>query len=131
MKIAIFENEYESVKGAFEIANFLNFNNELEFENFQSSQNANFSTIRNYSVIFVDIDLATKSDLDGFSLIQKIRKIDDALTNRIIILTGNNRIKEILIERNIYSDLISIIIKPTDFQEITKYIKKVINEIPI
>lgn len=127
MKIAIFENEYDSVKGAFDIANFLNFNNELQFENFSSSQNADFSTIRNYSVIFIDIDLATKSELDGFGLIQKIRKLDDSLTNKIVILTGNNRIKEILKERNIYSDAIKIIIKPTDYEEITGVINKVIN----
>ena len=127
MKIAIFENEYDSVKGAFESANFLNFSNMLEFENFPSSQNANFSNIESYRAIFVDIYLAAKSELDGFGLIQKIRKFDDKLTERIVILTGNNKIKEILKERDIYSELINIIIKPTDFEEITKVIKKIIS----
>ena len=82
-------------------------------------------TINEYDVIFVDIDLSSKSELDGFSLIQNIRSFDDALTKRIIILTGNNKIEEILRERKIYSPEISIIIKPASYIEISNKIKKV------
>ncbi len=126
MKIAIFENEYDSVKGAFDTANLMEFNNELKFESFTSSQNANFSKIKNYSVIFVDIDLSQKSDLDGFGVIQKIRSINDYYTKRIVILTGNNKIKSTMMERNVFDKRIQIIIKPTDYEEIAFCINNVI-----
>lgn len=126
MKIAIFENEYDSIKGAFESANLLDFNRGLILVNFPSSQSADFNTINEYQVIFIDIDLSSKSELDGFSLIEKIRSIDDTLTKRIVILTGNNKIEEILKERGIYSKTISIIIKPASYIEITNKIRKVL-----
>jgi DNA-binding LytR/AlgR family response regulator len=126
MKIAVFENQYDSVKGAFETANLLNYNNTLEIEVFPSSQTADLTELTKYLAIFVDIDLSAKSELDGFALIQKIRTINDSLTSKIIILTGNNKIKEILKSREIYSKLIQIIIKPTNYEEITESINKVI-----
>lgn len=126
MKIAIFENEYESVKGAFETANLLNFNNKLEIENFQSSQKADLSKLDEYTAIFIDIDLSSKSDLDGFALIQKIAGIDEKLMKKIIILTGNNKIEEALNSRNIKGGLIQIIIKPTNYEEITEHMNKII-----
>jgi CheY-like chemotaxis protein len=126
MKIAVFENQYDSVKGAFETANLLNYNNTLQIEVFASSQIADLTKLAEYSAIFIDIDLSTKSELDGFALIQKIRSINDLLTSKIIILTGNNKIKEILKSREIYSKLIQIIIKPTNYEEITESINKAI-----
>lgn len=127
MKVAVFENEYDSVKGAFETSKLLDFNNELEIDVFPSSQKADFTSLEEFSAIFVDIDLSAKSELDGFSLIQKIRTINDLLTNRIIILTGNNKIEEILKERKIFSESIQIIIKPTNYEEISSAIKKAQN----
>ena len=126
MKIAVFENEYKSVKNAFEVANLLNFNSELIIKNFASSQAFEFSEIQNYSVIFIDIDLSTQSHLDGFALIQKIVSNFPSLTDRIVILTGNNQINEALKERNIKIKNIKIINKPTDYDELTKIINMII-----
>lgn len=126
MKIAIFENEYESIKGAFETANLLRFNKKLEFSVFTSSQNADFLNIHNYSIIFIDIDLSSKSFLDGFGVINKIKEIDDNLMKRTIILTGNNKIKEAMDDRNISDPRINIIIKPTNYEEISSIIKKIV-----
>ena len=125
MKIAIFENEYESVKGAFEVANLLEFGGQLDIQAFVSSQNARFQEIGMFDVIFIDIDLSSKSKLDGFGVIEEICEIDVNLINRIIILTGNNKIEEILSERNIPKDQLQIIIKPTDYEEISNSIKKI------
>jgi DNA-binding LytR/AlgR family response regulator len=126
MKIAIFENEYDSVKGAFEFANLITFNNEIEYDIFPASNNAKFDIIDTYSVIFVDIDLSSKSELDGFGLILKIQDINPSLTEKIVILTGNNRITEILKEKGISTKAINIIIKPTDYLEISKVIRNVL-----
>jgi CheY-like chemotaxis protein len=125
MKIAIFENELDSVKGAFDTANLTAFNKTLELEYFTSSQNADYSTISNYVAIFVDIDLSQKSNMDGFGVINKIKQIDDALAERIIILTGNNKIRETMKDRSIIDDRIAIIIKPTHYEEVTHHINRV------
>ena len=125
MKIAIFENEYPSVQGAFDAANLIDFNNQLTVKVFPSSQSANFQEMKEYEVIFVDIDLSTKSQLDGFGVINKIKECDNSLTNRIVILTGNSKIEEILSERGIERDGIQIIIKPTNFTEISNAINNV------
>lgn len=125
MKIAIFENEYESVKGAFEAANLINFNNQLDIKVFPSSQKANLNKIDEFIVIFVDIDLSSKSELDGFSLIQQIQSIDVNLLQRVVILTGNNKIQEALKNRNI-DYKIKTIIKPTNYEEISQNISQIV-----
>ena len=125
MNIAVFENEYQSVSGAFNAASLLNFNNALNIQVFPSSQSATLTEITGYDVIFIDIDLSSKSDLDGYSLIQQLQKLDDKINYKIVILTGNNKIIESLNLRKINSTNISIIIKPTDYEEITKVIMRV------
>ncbi|MCW2121063.1 hypothetical protein [Flavobacterium sp. 7A] len=127
MKIAVFENEYESVKGSFETANLVDFNNELDVHVYPSSQLANLLLIDQFSVIFIDIDLSTKSELDGFGLIKKLDEISNLINKKIIILTGNNKIEDALKSRNIKSDIYHIIIKPTNFLEISKAITRVTN----
>lgn len=126
MKIAVFENEYQSVSGSFNAANLLNFNNQLQIEVFPSSQVANLQEIVNYDVIFIDIDLSSKSDMDGYSLIQELNKIQKEINYKIVILTGNNKIVESLNQKGINSISLSIIIKPTDFEEITNNINKIV-----
>lgn len=125
MKIVVFENEYQSVSGAFNASNFLTFENSLNIQNFPSSQSAKLSEIVKYDVIFIDIDLSSKSDLDGYSLIEHLQKLDKKINKKIVILTGNNKIIESLNLRKIDSTDVSIIIKPTDYEEITKVILKV------
>lgn len=126
MRVAVFENEYESVRGAFETSNLVDFNNTISIDVFVSSQSADLSRLSDYDVIFVDIDLSAKSQLDGFALIQRIRSNDQNMTSRIVILTGNNKIEEILKDRGIYSPSIQIAIKPTNFVTITSAIKKAV-----
>ena len=126
MKIAIFENEYESVTGAFEVANLIDFSGLLDITIFVSSQNARFEEIGVFDVVFVDIDLSSKSNLDGFGVIKAIREIDASFLNRIVILTGNNKIEEILEEKGIPKEKLKIIIKPTDYEEISRVINKII-----
>lgn len=129
MKIAVFENEYQSVSGAFNAANFLNFENSLDIHVFPSSQSTMLPEIVNFDVIFIDIDLSSKSELDGYSLIQQLQKLEDKINKKIVILTGNNKIIESLNLRKLNSTDISIIIKPTDYEEIAKVITKVKNTI--
>ena len=127
MKIAVFENEYQSVSGAFNTANLLYFDSGLNIQVFPSSQSASLSELVNFDVIFIDIDLSSKSELDGYSLIQQLQKLDKNINQKTIILTGNNKIIESLSLRKINSERISIIIKPTDYEEIANEILKIKN----
>ncbi len=128
MKIIIFENEFMSIEGAFEAASLLGFDNNLEFVVHPSTQNFDFSTISEFLVIFVDISLAKKSDLDGYSLIKKITEINKNLLLRVVILTGNNKVNEELKIRKIDLDNSKILIKPTNYKELIKVIKFITNK---
>lgn len=88
MKIAIFENEYDTVEIAFKYLNKKYFNSTLQFENYPRSDSfSDLSKLENYELIIVDLDLSSQSSLDGFGLIKKIER---TLTNpyKILILTG-------------------------------------------
>jgi DNA-binding LytR/AlgR family response regulator len=125
MKIAVFENEYESVKGAFQAANLISFNGKLEFDIYPSAQSANVDRISDYDVIFVDISLSSRSDLDGYALIQKMHAMDPSLLSKIVVLTGNNKIEEGLKQRSINASNLQIIVKPTNYEEIAEKIKNI------
>lgn len=125
MKIVVFENEYNSVRGAFDAANLINFDRRLEITQYPSSQNANLHKINEFDVIFIDIDLSSKSELDGYSLIKKLKEIHSRIAQKIVILTGNNKIKQSLDLKHLNSNEFKLIIKPTDFVEITKVIKEI------
>lgn len=90
MKIAIFENEFDTVEVAFKYLNKKYYNNTLEFNNFPRSDSLDdLKKIDEYSLVIVDLDLSTNSELDGFGL---IRKIENQFTNpvKILILTGQS-----------------------------------------
>lgn len=125
MKVAIFENEYESVRISFETANLVYFDNKIEFTIYPSSQSADLRKINDYDVVFIDIDLSSKSDLDGYSLIEKISNTYPGVEKRIVVLTGNNKIVESLNLRGLYIKNLQIIIKPTDYEEVSKSIMEI------
>ncbi|MCS4163788.1 response regulator [Sphingobacterium sp. BIGb0116] len=125
MKIAVFENEYDSVKIAFEAANELNFDSKLDIDVFAKTQLCDLNKISQYSVIFIDIDLATASNMDGYSLLNYWKDNDNVL-RKVIILTGNNKIKEGLEAKKIDPNILELIIKPTNYSEVTQKIKTVL-----
>lgn len=126
MKLAIFENEFQSVKGAFDSANLLNFDNLFTYDVYVSTQLFSMEWTMNYDIFIVDMDLSTKSELDGFGLIKKFTLKDELLLNKIIVLTGNNKIREVLKERNIDIKEKRILVKPISYKEITDSINDVI-----
>ncbi|RUA29007.1 MAG: hypothetical protein DSY77_15585 [Bacteroidetes bacterium] len=126
MKIAVFENQFEDIKGAFEFANLLSFDGNLEIKIFPRSQDCDLETISIFDVIFIDIDLSKKSELDGYGLVKKLQELEGDLLNRIVILTGHSKIKDTMIHRGIDDERIKIVIKPTDFEELTDVINEVI-----
>lgn len=88
MKIAIFENEFDTLEVAFNYTNKKYYQNKLVFKNFPRSQDfKNFDDIINFELIIIDLDLSSYSELDGFGLIKKIEEKIDGKAN-ILILTG-------------------------------------------
>ena len=76
-KILIIEDEWNTIKGSFELANIFAFNNELIFENKIKSQDVDYNSFKtSYCAIFIDITLAKNSKWDGFNIIKKMFKVN-------------------------------------------------------
>lgn len=87
MKILVFENEIPAVSEAFNDVNVLDFNNELEVTYIDKSQNfRDFRQANQYDLIFVDIDLSSNSEKDGYGIIEDLKRNS---YDKIVILTGN------------------------------------------
>lgn len=88
MKIAIFENEYDTIEIAFKYLNKKYFNFSLKIENYPSSDSfTEIKKLQDYELIIIDLDLSSQSSLDGFGLIKKIeRTLEEPY--KILILTG-------------------------------------------
>lgn len=127
MKLLIIENEIKEVDTTFEAANYLYFKNELIFEYIDSSQKIKpFTSILDYGLIIIDIVLAPNSEKDGFGLIRDIISIYPDLVHKIIILTGDSKIKEKLIEKKL--PLFPIIEKPIGIEQIKEIISVFFNK---
>jgi DNA-binding NtrC family response regulator len=123
MKIAIFENQYQQVKEQFDIVKRIFFKDQLEIEQYNSSQQfKEINKISEYSLFIIDISLSSNSDKDGYNLISKILKIPNHPP--IIILTGNYNIESGLKEMNLPN--LPIIEKPVDPIDIYNKIKEVL-----
>lgn len=117
MKILIFENEFTYIETQFNYVNEVYFNNSIEFNVLQKSQDLNdYNNLNEYDFIFVDISLATKSILDGFGIIKKMENLG-ILKEKIVILTGNHHIKQGLKEKGLQTDY-RILTKPIDFTDL-------------
>lgn len=126
-QILIFEDEWPTIKGSFELANIYAFNNELKFVIKTKSQNVSFSDWRDtYAAVFVDITLAKNTKLDGFNIVKKI--LDENLIdkNKLVVLTGNNRIEEKLKSIGVNTVGINIVYKPVDFDFIADLLSKIL-----
>jgi len=119
MKIAIFENEIPMVEGAFEAMNLAYFENKIKYKFFTYSQEAKpYEKLKEYDIIFVDIQLTAKSELDGFNLITVILPIVGK--EKLAIITGFSRNEKILSELGLPE--IPIITKPVDFIKLKDFI---------
>lgn len=90
MKIAVFENEYDTVEIAFKYLNKKYYDNKITFENYPRSDNfPDIHKIDEYKLVIIDLDLSSQSKLDGFGLIRQIEQsFQDEIP--ILILTGQN-----------------------------------------
>lgn len=126
MKILVVENEYLSVKGAFEASNKFDFNSQLVIEAVDKSQDVNLAKIETYNVIFIDISLASKSKLDGIGLLEKIHSHVPDVISRTVVLTGDHNIEEKLKEKKLLNKNLKILKKPINFRDVSSIIKSIV-----
>lgn len=120
MKILMFENEFNYIETQFDYINAVHFNNQIEIDLKQRSQDLrDYNSINDYDYIFIDISLSKKSLLDGFGILKKIESIEGVNKSKIIILTGNHMIKQGLIEHGITHNY-KILTKPIEFNDLLK-----------
>jgi len=123
MDIAIFENEYEQVEYSFQLVNKLYYDNQLKYSIFEKSQEfKDLNEIKKYALIFIDLDLSLKSELDGYSLIEKFIQIKKSLP--IIILTGAAKVEDTLKSKGLPA--YEILLKPLNYKKLLKVFEKYI-----
>lgn len=115
-KVLVIEDEFREVQVAFEYVNDLCLNSELEIINVAKSQEVDFTKISEYDYVFLDITLAKKSQMDGYGILKKIER-ENIPIQKLVIMTGNGKISDVLKERGITNDYPKLI-KPLDYQEL-------------
>ena len=115
-KVLVIEDEFREVQIAFEYVNDLCLNSELEIINVTKSQDVDFTKISEYDYVFLDITLAKKSQMDGYGILKKIER-ENIPIQKLVIMTGNGKISDVLKERGITNDYPKLI-KPLDYQEL-------------
>ena len=117
MKIAIFENEYDTLEMAFSYANKKYYSNKLKFEVFPRSQDfKNLENLNEYGLIIIDIDLSSMSELDGFGLIKKIEHTLQGIP-KILLMTGQALNENYHIENGIKNKY-PVLVKSVNFNKI-------------
>lgn len=126
-KILIFEDEWNTIKGSFELANIYAFESKLNFINKTKSQDIAYNSWRElYDAVFVDITLAKNTKWDGFNIIKVIYDTDLFPLNKVVVLTGNSKVEEKLNEMGINTDLVKILYKPINFEILAQELKRVL-----
>lgn len=115
-KVLVVEDEFREVQVAFEYVNDLCLNSELDINNVAKSQDVDFTKISEYDYVFLDITLAKKSQMDGYGILKKIER-ENIPIQKLVIMTGNGKISDVLKERGITNDYPKLI-KPLDYQEL-------------
>lgn len=69
------------------------------------------------------ISLATKGNLDGSGILSKMRREYPSVLNKIAIITGNDKIIEMLKERSLDDCNVKIFEKPLRYKEIADFIR--------
>lgn len=115
-KVLVIEDEFREVQVAFEYVNDLCLNSELEIINVAKSQDVDFTKISEYDYVFLDITLAKKSQMDGYGILKKIER-ENIPIQKLVVMTGNGKISDVLKERGITNDYPKLI-KPLDYQEL-------------
>lgn len=127
-KILVFEDEWNTIKGSFELANIYAFDSKLKFTVKSRSQDESFESWREkYSIVFVDITLARNTQMDGFNIVKEISDRDLFDLDKVVVMTGNSKVNEKLQEMGIDVGRVKILYKPVAFNALADELKKILN----
>ena len=125
-KILIVENELSSIKAPILVlvSKYKQENEILKYQSYVKSQDMDWEDIESYDALFIDLSLAAKSEMDGYSILKKIKSEYPELTKRTAIITGNGRVEESLIEKGVGKDECKVFTKPLKYMELKNFIDR-------
>lgn len=122
MKVLIIENEYDSIRPVFNAAEKLILKQELEKVHIDKSQDIPWTELRSFNAIFIDLSLATRSQQDGYGIIEKLKEQVPEILSKVAIITGNDMVQNNLKERGLDECNIKVFEKPLRYKEIAAFI---------
>ena len=126
-KILIIENEFKSIMAPIMVleGKYKEEQDGLEYEVQVKSQDVNWSRIDSYNAVFVDLSLAAKTEMDGFAILNMIKKDYPSVVYRTAIITGNGMVEDALNAKGIGADEFVIFTKPLKYMSLKEFIDKV------
>lgn len=127
-KLLIIENEFQSIKAPISvlIGKYKEEQDEMVYDVCAKSQDVKWSEIDSYSAIFVDLSLAAKSEMDGYAILNMIKKDYPWLVSRTAIITGNGMVEEALRSKGIGFGEFKVFIKPLKYMLLKDFIDTVL-----
>ena len=126
-KILIIENEFHSIKAPILVlqGKYKQEQDTLIYQLYVKSQDVAWDEVESFDAILIDLSLAAKSEMDGYSILKKIKNEYPEMVKRTAIITGNGMVGESLKEKGIGADDFKVFIKPLKYMELKKFIDRV------
>lgn len=123
-KILIIENEFPSIKAPILVleGKYKQEQDKLEYKLYVKSQDVDWDNVESFNAILIDLSLAAKSEMDGYSILKKIKMEYPEMVKRTAIITGNGMVEESLKEKGIGKDEFKIFTKPLKYMELKYFI---------
>lgn len=129
IKILVFEDEWNTIKGSFELANIYAFDGRLKCVAISRSQDIDFtSCCDEYQAVFVDITLAKNTQWDGFNIVKEIKGRQLIDLHKVVVMTGNSKVEEKLNEMGVDTDVVKIMYKPIAFNALADQLRRILNQ---
>lgn len=129
IKILVFEDEWNTIKGSFDLANIYAFDGCLKCIAKSRSQDIDFTSWNGeYEAVFVDITLAKNTQWDGFNIVKEIKERQLMDLHKVVVMTGNSKVEEKLNEMGIDTDVIKIMYKPIAFNALADQLRRILNQ---
>lgn len=129
IKILVFEDEWNTIKGSFGLANIYAFDGRLKCVAISRSQDIDFtSCCGEYQAVFVDITLAKNTQWDGFNIVKEIKGRQLIDLHKVVVMTGNSKVEEKLNEMGVDTDVVKIMYKPIAFNALADQLRRILNQ---
>ena len=122
MKVAVFENELEGFKNSFEAINLLFFDGQIEYKFYTKFESLGaIDKIPQFDFVIVDLELAPRSQYDGFQVIDMIEEEkhrQEKENPKILIFSGKRDLLDTLKKEK--EIRYPVLYKPIDYDKFSK-----------